>query len=142
VIVERKKANADRPTSSRFPFHVDQQRSSQPRLPSLPHHTPASHPTLLPTSHRMISTETHLLPPLSPSCPSFLLHLTCLANSYLIWIGTSSSSNDVRPTTVKLGKEWSVAMPALASPLSIAQHPPPIKTLIQSNVLHRQEDRQ
>ncbi|CED82028.1 hypothetical protein [Phaffia rhodozyma] len=60
-----------------------------------------------------IITETHLLPPLDPSSPSFLLHITRLKGSLLLWVGAANS--DGRASSVNLGKEWSCGMPAVGT---------------------------
>ncbi|KAL7415326.1 hypothetical protein BDY24DRAFT_382557 [Mrakia frigida] len=49
----------------------------------------------------------------SPSSPHFLLHVTQLTKSYLLWVGTCTSEG--RPTTVRLGADWACGMPALGS---------------------------
>jgi len=65
-----------------------------------------------------ISIETKYLPSSDPSLPALALQVTCLVNSYMLWIGTTDASpEDVSKALSEgnLAHDWACAMPPITS---------------------------
>jgi len=56
-------------------------------------------------------TTTHhtTLDPIFPSAPAFALHLTRMADTLLVWVGTTGTKDEER---TMLAADWAVAMPS------------------------------
>jgi hypothetical protein len=62
----------------------------------------------------VISVETKYFPSSRPSSPALVVQVTCLANSYMVWVGvTEGPEENAGGATSQghLGKDWVVAMP-------------------------------
>ncbi len=62
----------------------------------------------------VISVETKYFPSTRPSSPALVVQVTCLADSYMVWVGvTEGLEENAGRATLKghLGKDWVVAMP-------------------------------
>ena len=62
----------------------------------------------------VIGVETKYFPSSRPSSPALVVQVTCLAESYMIWVGaTEGSEENAGCATLQghLGKDWVVAMP-------------------------------
>ncbi|KAH8993263.1 hypothetical protein EDB86DRAFT_2805666, partial [Lactarius hatsudake] len=61
-----------------------------------------------------ISVETKYFPSSRPSSPALVVQVTCLADSYMVWVGiTDEPEENAGRATLQgqLGKDWVVAMP-------------------------------
>ncbi|KAI9442497.1 hypothetical protein H4582DRAFT_2073051 [Lactarius indigo] len=62
----------------------------------------------------VISVETKYFPSSRPSSPALVVQVTCLADSYMVWVGaTEEPEENAERATLQgqLGKDWVVAMP-------------------------------
>jgi hypothetical protein len=62
----------------------------------------------------VISVETKYFPSSRPSSPAVVVQVTCLADSYMVWVGvTEEPEEKAGGATLQgyLGKDWVVAMP-------------------------------
>ncbi|KAI0268765.1 hypothetical protein BC834DRAFT_820934 [Gloeopeniophorella convolvens] len=67
------------------------------------------------TSGTGISVETRYFAPAKPSLPALALQATCLADSYMLWIGVTEEAEENvgrAASQGRLGRDWAVAMPA------------------------------
>lgn len=93
--------------------------------------TPASYSCRYGRKHSAMSLQPQIsihyttIPSPLPSSPSFNFHLTCMANTLMIWVGTglptdaagdaaggAASMGSVEQVDNKLTADWSVAMPS------------------------------
>jgi proteasome assembly chaperone 4 len=73
-----------------------------------------SNVTLLTLSMTFISVETRFIPSADSSLPSLALQVSCLVDSYMIWIGTTECvPEDVHKAASQgsLTRDWACAMP-------------------------------
>ena len=62
----------------------------------------------------VINVETKYFPSSRPSSPAVVVQVTCLADSYMVWVGvTEEPEEKAGSATLQgyLGKDWVVAMP-------------------------------
>jgi hypothetical protein len=61
-----------------------------------------------------ISVETKYFPSLGASSPALALQVTCLVDSYMLWIGVTEELEEKASDAIlqgHLGKDWAVSMP-------------------------------
>ena len=61
-----------------------------------------------------VSVETKYFPSSGASLPALALQVTCLADSYMLWIGATEEPEEKADHAAlrgHLGKDWAVAMP-------------------------------
>ena len=62
-----------------------------------------------------IRVETRYQAPSNDGVPAFALQVTCMINSYMIWIGSTREENTERAVEAgKLAADWACAMPPVA----------------------------
>jgi proteasome assembly chaperone 4 len=69
---------------------------------------------LIASTMTAIRVETRYIAPSGVSAPALALQVTCLEDSYMLWIGaTEEAEENAGRATVRghLGKDWAVAMP-------------------------------
>lgn len=61
-----------------------------------------------------VSVKTKYFPSSKASSPALALQVTCLADSYMLWIGATEELEENADRAIlrgHLGKDWAVAMP-------------------------------
>ncbi|KAF8270281.1 hypothetical protein EI94DRAFT_1571848 [Lactarius quietus] len=61
-----------------------------------------------------IRIETKYFPSSRPSAPALVVQVTCLADSYMVWVGVTEEPEEKAGSATlqgHLGKDWVVAMP-------------------------------
>jgi proteasome assembly chaperone 4 len=61
-----------------------------------------------------ISVKTRYFPSSRTSSPALALQVTCLADSYMLWVGATEEPEENAGRAIlrgHLGKDWAVAMP-------------------------------
>ncbi|KAN0125302.1 hypothetical protein V8E53_015612, partial [Lactarius tabidus] len=61
-----------------------------------------------------ISVKTKYFPSSRPSSPALVVQVTCLADSYMVWVGATEEPEEKAGSATlqgHLGKDWVVAMP-------------------------------
>lgn len=74
----------------------------------------ARRPLERPLVMTVISVKTKYFPSSRPSSPALVVQVTCLADSYMIWVGATAEPEEKTGSATlqgHLGKDWVVAMP-------------------------------
>jgi len=75
--------------------------------------TQSSQPSMVPMT--VVSVETKYFPSSGASSPALVVQVTCLVDSYMLWIGVTEELEEESAGRAilrgNLGKDWAVAMP-------------------------------